>query len=116
MEITTSYYNENDAKRRWKHARKDHTPTEQSLIIAPDESLVAFVNRQITKKCIGTHYPATILVIEIYSAITSSVEFEELQRDIIIPRPNTFVAIYAAGVFPYSSDGPGGYFCWKVDQ
>jgi hypothetical protein len=52
----------------------------------------------------------------IYPAITTKVEFEELKNSIAIPSSIPFTAIYVAGDFGYGRDGPGGYFCWRVDE
>ena len=116
VEVATSYYNEEDAVMRWKHARKDRTaPTKWSKPLdEPDQRLIAGINQRIVEKCLGTHDVGTVLVIEIYPAITTSTEFEELKNTIVIPSSIPFAAIYVAGSFGCSRDGPGGYFCWKV--
>jgi hypothetical protein len=115
VEVATSYYNEKDAIMRWKYARKDPTaPTKSGILINPDQELIADINKRIAAKCLDKHDLGTVLVIEIYPAITTKVEFEELKESIAIPSSIPFTAIYVAGDFGYSRDGPGGYFCWKV--
>jgi hypothetical protein len=116
VEVATSYYNENDAIMRWKFARKDPTaPTKwESPLTNPDQALIADINKRIAKKCLGKHDLETVLVVEIYPAITTKAEFEELKNGIAIPSSIPFAAIYVAGTFPHGSDSPGGYFCWKV--
>jgi hypothetical protein len=127
VEATTSYYNEEDAIMRWKHARKDPTaPTRWSDARPqaakppwehrwePDQKLIAGINKRIAEKCLGKHDVGTVLVIQCFPSITTKVEFEELKDTIAIPSSIPFTAIYVAGSFPHSRDGPGGYFCWKV--
>jgi hypothetical protein len=116
VEVATSYYNENDAIMRWKVARKDPTAPKKwdSPQKNPDQALIADINKQIAKKCLGKHDLGTVLVIEIYPAITTKAEFEEWKNGIAIPSSIPFAAIYAAGSFPHGSDSPGGYFCWKL--
>jgi hypothetical protein len=116
VEVSTSYYHKEDAIMRWKHARRDPTaPTKWSKPLnEPDQRLIADINKRIDEKCLGKHDSGTVLVIEIYPAITTKVEFEELKDSIAIPNSIPFTAIYVAGDFPHSHDGPGGYFCWEV--
>ncbi len=116
VEVATSYYHTEDAIMRWKHARKDPTaPTKWSEPLnEPDQRLIADINKRIAEKCLGKHDLGIVLVIEIYPAITTKVEFEELKNSIAIPSSIPFTAIYVAGDFGYSRDGPGGYFCWRV--
>jgi hypothetical protein len=116
VEVGTSYYHTEDAIMRWKHARKDPAaPTKWSEPLKePDQKLIADINKRIAEKCLGKHDTGTVLVIEICPAITTKVEFEELKDTIVIPSPIPFTAIYVAGHFPHSRDGPGGYFCWRV--
>ena len=80
----------------------------------PDQRLITDINDRIAEKCLGTHDVGTVLVIEIYPAITTKTEFEELKSSIAIPNSIPFAGIYVAGSFPYGGDGPGDYFCWKV--
>ena len=116
VEVATSYYHEEDAIMRWKHARKDPTaPVKWSKPLdEPDQRLIVDINQRIVEKCLSTHDVRTALVIEIYPAITTKTEFEELKSRIAIPKSIPFAAIYVAGSFPHGGDGPGGYFCWKV--
>jgi hypothetical protein len=116
VEVATSYYHEQDAIIRWKHARKDPTAPEKwsKPLDEPDQRLITDINERIVKKCSGTHDVGTVLVIEIYPAITTKTEFEELKSSIAIPNSIPFATIYVAGSFPNRGDGPGGYFCWKV--
>jgi hypothetical protein len=116
VEVATSYYHEEDAIMRWKHARKDSTaPVKWSKPLdEPDQRLITGINKRIVEKCLGTHDVGTVLVIEIYPAITTKTEFKELKSSIAIPKSIPFAAIYVAGSFPHGGDGPGGYFCWKV--
>ena len=101
---------------RWKHARKDSTaPVKWSKPLdEPDQRLITGIYERIVEKCLGTHDVGTVLVIEIYPAITTKTEFEDLKSSIAIPKWIPFAAIYVAGSFPHGGDGPGGYFCWKV--
>jgi hypothetical protein len=116
VEVATSYYNENDAIMRWKFARKDPTaPTRWgSPQKNPDQALIANINERITRKCLGKHDLGTLLVVEIYPAITTRAEFEKLKAGIEIASSIPFAAIYVAGSFPGHGDSPGGYFCWKL--
>ena len=116
VEVATSYYHEEDAIMRWKHARKDPTaPVKWSKPLdEPDQRLIVDINQRIVEKCLGTHDVGTALVIEIYPAITTKTEFEELKSRIAIPKSIPFAAIYVAGSFPHGGDGPGCYFYWKV--
>jgi len=116
IEVATSYYHDEDAIMRWKHARKDRTaPTKWSKPLdEPDQRLITGINQRIVEKCLGTHDVGTVLVIEIYPAITTKTEFEELKSSIAIPSSTPFNAIYVAGNFPHGRDAAGGYFCWKV--
>jgi hypothetical protein len=116
IEVATSYYHEEDAIMRWKHARKDCTaPTKwPKPLDEPDQRLITGINQRIVEKCLGTHDVGTVLVIEIYPAITTKMEFEELKSSICIPTSVPFAAIYVAGSFPHGGDSLGGYFCWKV--
>jgi hypothetical protein len=118
IEIATSYYHKEDVIMRWKHARKDPTaPTEWSEPLEePDKKLIADINRRIAKKCLGKHESGTVLVIECYPALTSITDFEGLKETIEIPSSIPFTAIYVAGDFPHSRDGPGGYSCWRIDD
>lgn len=110
VEVATSYYHEEDAVMRWKEARKDPTaPMKWSKPLdEPDQRLITDINQRIVQKCLGTHDKGTVLVIEIYPAITTKTEFEELKSSIVIPNSIPFRAIYVAGSFP------SGYFCWKL--
>jgi hypothetical protein len=127
VEVATSYYNEEDAIMRWKHARKDPTapatwsdarpqaakpPWEHRS--EPDQKLIAGINKRIAEKCRGKHDVGTVLVIQCFPSITTKVEFEERKDRIAIPSSNPFTAIYVAGSFPGHRDSLGGYFCWKV--
>jgi hypothetical protein len=115
IEVATSYYHKEDAKMRWKRARKDPTaPTKTGILDNPDQRLITDINQRIVAKCLGTHDIGTVLVIEIYPAITTKTEFEELKSSIEIPSSIPFGAIYVAGSFPHGRDAQGGYFCWKV--
>jgi hypothetical protein len=78
IEVATSYYHEEDAIMRWKHARKDSTaPIKWSKPLEePDQRLITDINQRIVEKCLGTHDVGTVLVIEIYPAITTKTEFE----------------------------------------
>jgi len=116
VEVATSYYHNEDAIMRWKHARKDRTaPMKWSKPVdEPDQRLITSINQRIVEKCLGTHDEGTVLVIEIYPAITTKTEFEELKSSIAIPNSVPFAAIYIAGRFPNGGDGPSGYSCWKV--
>jgi hypothetical protein len=116
IEVATSYYHEEDAIMRWKHARKDSTaPMKWSKPLEePDQRLITDINQRIVEKCLGTHDVGTVLVIEVYPAITTKTEFEKLKSSIAIPNSVPFAAIYVAGSFPHGGDGPSGYFCWKV--
>jgi len=80
----------------------------------PDQRLIIDINQRIVEKCLGAYDVGTVLVIEIYPAITTKIEFEELKSSIAIPNSIPFAVIYVAGSFPHGADGPGGYFCWKV--
>ena len=80
----------------------------------PDQRLIIDINQRIVEKCLGTHDVGTVLVIEIYPAITTKAEFEELKSSIATPSLTPFAAIYVAGSFGHSRDGAGGYSCWKV--
>ena len=116
VEVATSYYHEEDAIMLWKHARKDRTaPVKWSKPLdEPDRRLITDINDRIVEKCVGTHDVGTVLVIEIFPAITTKSEFEELKSRIAISNSIPFAGIYVAGSFPHGGDGPGGYFCWKV--
>ena len=116
VEVATSYYHQEDAIMRWKHARNDRTaPMRWSKPLdEPDQRLITDINQRIVEKCLGTHDMGTVLVIEIYPAITTKTEFEELKSSIAIPSSIPFGAIYVAGNFPHGRDAWGGYFCWKV--
>src|SRR5690348_11677459 len=52
IEVTTSYYNEEDATDRWEHARRDPAvPTESKIFfVEPDRALIADINQRIVKK------------------------------------------------------------------
>ena len=80
----------------------------------PDQRLIIDINQRIVEKCLGTHDVGTVLVIEIYPAITTKADFEELKSSIEIPKSIPFAAIYIAGRFPHGDDGSSGYSCWKV--
>ncbi|SRR6266487_3703794 len=114
VEIATSYYDAKDAIARWEYARKDPTAPAKWPLTNPDQTLIADINNRIAEKCLATYDLRTVLVIGIYPAITTKAEFEELKNSIAIPSSIPFTAIYVAGVFPHSSDGQGGYFCWRV--
>jgi hypothetical protein len=87
VEVATSYYNESDAIMRWKFARKDPTaPTKwESPLTNPDQALIADINKRIAKKCLGKHDLETVLVVEIYPAITTKAKFEELKTALRFP-------------------------------
>jgi len=116
VEIAKSYYHEEDAIGLWKHARKDRTaPVKWSEPLdEPDQRLIIDINQRIVEKCSGAYDVGTVLVIEIYPAITTKIEFEELKSSIAIPNSIPVGVIYVAGIFPHGADGAGGYFCWKV--
>jgi hypothetical protein len=116
VEVATSYYHKEDAIMRWKHARKDRTaPMKWSKPLdEPDQRLITGINQRIVEKCLGTHDVGTVLIIEVYPAITTKAEFEELKSSIATPSSTPFAAIYVAGRFGHSRDGAGGYSCWKV--
>lgn len=114
VEITTSYYDSNDATMRWKNARNDHTAASRWSGMNPDQTLVADISNQIRQKCIGTQDAGTILVVGIYSALTTKRDFEELKVNIDVPDSVPFTQIYAGGHFPTSSDSPGGLFYFKL--
>jgi hypothetical protein len=64
----------------------------------------------------GHLFGGRYILTEIYPAITTKVEFEELKNSIAIQSSIPFTAIYVAGDFGYGRDGPGVYFCWRVDE
>jgi hypothetical protein len=106
VEVATSYYHDEDAIMRWKHARKDRTAPMKwgKPLDEPDQRLITGINQRIVKKCLGTHDVGTVLVAEIYPAITTKTEFEELKSSIAIPSSTPFSAIYVAGNFPHGRD------------
>jgi hypothetical protein len=116
VEVATSYYHEEDAIMLWKHARKDpEAPNKWSKPLdEPDQRLINDISQRIADKCSGTHDEGTVLIIEIYPAITTRTEFEELKGSIAIPSSIPFGAIHVAGSFPHGRESAGGYFCWKV--
>jgi len=114
VEVTTAYYDSAAATMRWKAARRDPSASDHWSGENPDQSLVTNVTEQISKKCVGTHDPGTILVIGLYSALTTRIDFEKLKHEINIPQTVPFSQIYAGGNFPFSSDSPGGYFYFKL--
>ena len=116
IEITTAYYDQKDASMLWGLARKDRTgPVKRSKPLdEPDQRLIASISKRIEEKCLGTHEAGTVLVIDIYPAITRKDEFETLRHKIAIPGAIPFVAIYVTGWFPSGGAGRGRYSCWKV--
>ena len=116
VEVTTSYYNEEDATMLWKHARRDPAaPTKwKKPLDEPDQRLIAGINKRIAEKSSGAHDAGTVLVIEVYAGITTKSDFERVKSGIAVARAIPFAAIYVTGTFGSSRDGPAGYFCWKV--
>src|SRR5438874_754255 len=55
VEVAKSYYHEDDAIMRWKHARKDRTaPAKWSKPLdEPDQRLITDINQRIGRKCLG---------------------------------------------------------------
>ena len=116
IEITTAYYDQEDASMLWRLAREDRTtPVKRSKPFdEPDQRLIGDINKRIIAKCLGAHEAGTVLVIDVYPAITRTDEFETLRHKIAIPGAIPFGAIYVTGWFPSGGDGRGGYSCWKV--
>lgn len=118
LEITTAYYDQEDASALWRLARKDPAvPVKRAQPLdKPDRKLIASITKRIAEKCFGTHDAGTILVIDVYPAITRKGEFEALKHEITIPKKIPFAAIYVTGWFPSDGDGWGVYSCWKVSD
>jgi hypothetical protein len=116
VEVTMSYYNENDAIFRFKIARKDPTAPTRSVSFRTNEHqvLIANINKRIAEKCLSKHDPETVLVVGFFPEITTKAVFEAWKNGIVIPKSTPFAAIYVAGTFAGDSYSPGGYFCWKV--
>jgi hypothetical protein len=116
VEITTAYYDQEDASILWRLARGDGKvpPNRSKPLDAPDERLVADVNRRIREKCLGTHEAGTVFVIDVYPSITRKDEFEELKHTIVTPEAIPFAGIYVTGWFPSRGEWQGSYCCWRV--
>src|SRR4030095_433 len=60
VEVATSYYDEEDAKMRWGHARALlEAPTNSGIVHEEGQRLIADINQRIIKKCRGRHEPTT---------------------------------------------------------
>jgi len=114
IEVTTAYYGSEDAKMRWKTARRDPSASDRWSGLNPEQSLVANVTDQISKKCVGKHDPGTVLVVGLYPALTTRNDFEKLKSEISIPQTVPFAQIYAGGNFPSGSGSAGGYFYFRL--
>lgn len=114
LEITTAYYDSTDARMRWGHARNDPRAPNEWSGVNPDQLLMADVGEILKKKCLGTHENGTVLVVQVYPAITTISDVDHRVKSIPIPTIVPFSEIYLTGDFPTSSTSPGGYYCWKL--
>jgi len=113
VEITTEYYDQNDARQNWQNVRNNSATGGWSGVDF-DQSLVKRIIKRIEKKCEKTYDQGTILVIGIYPRLTTNKEFHSMLNTICLPTKIPFSGIYVGGKFPFSLDTMGGYFYWQL--
>jgi hypothetical protein len=114
LEVTTGYYDEDNAKMLWENARGRPSAPKIWIGKEPDQSLINHINIGLTNKC-AKKYPADCtLVMNIYPDITTTEELEALINQIRVPTDHPFKEIYLTGMFLTSSNNTGGYQCWKL--
>ena len=113
VEITTEYYDQDDARLNWQNVRNNST-TKRWSGVDFDQSLVRRIIKRIEKKCKGTYDPGTVLMIGIYPRLTTNKDFQSMLNTIRIPDEIPFTGIYVGGRFPSSTDTMGGYFYWQL--
>jgi hypothetical protein len=115
LEITSSYYDENNAAMLWQNARGVRGAADLWMGKEPDQTLIKHINRMIAKKCSKPYPERCLLIVQIYPDLTDADEMNAMRDQIEIPERHPFAEIYVGGLFPSSSSGsPGGYYYAKV--
>jgi len=114
LEVTSSYYDNNDAKLLWQNFRQlPHAPKGWGGKNM-DEALLLDVTRRIEKKCQNNYGKNCMLVVYIHPQMTEKEEVDELIHTVSVPASNPFKYIFLTGHFPMSTRSWGGYQCWKI--
>src|SRR5262245_5335613 len=103
IEIAGSYYDEDNARMLWQHARNVPGAPGMWRGVRPDAQLIKAANAILAKKASKPYPPGCILVVNLYPDITSAEEFEAILADIKVPAQHPFRGIYVTGLFPESS-------------
>lgn len=118
VEVTTIYYDNNDAKITWDIVRGNSSRGTYGLV-NPDEALLTFTNEGIEKKCKDfatgiKHNMPCFLVCHGSPPLTDAADINrKVLPGIRIPQSVLFAEIWLALVLP-DSGSPGGYRIWRV--
>ena len=126
VEVTSAYYDGDDARVQWGNARGDEdAPKEWSnhdgaVLKNPDPEgqLIRNLNAKLADKCSKRYRQPCLLVIYVSPGITTGKEFDELAKGIVVPKKHAFEGIYVAGDFGTAGapDSPEGYWVWRLDR
>jgi hypothetical protein len=115
LEITSSYYDEDNAAMLWQNARGVPSAADMWIGKSPDQTLIDHINGLLVKKCSKQYPEHCLLIVHIYPDPTDSNEMNVLIDQVKIPERHPFAEIYLAGLFPSSSSGSAsGYYCGKL--
>lgn len=95
FEVTSEYYNEHDARRKWgpRRGRKAAQPRFEKL------QLEERLSQILVKKCQKDYPPNTVLLMYVEANLHCSCEVKRLQNGIVVPGKNPFAGIYLVGHF-----------------
>ena len=112
LEITVAYYDAAHAKMLWKNARSLPDAPGSWSTWSPDGKLADSISLMLAKKSAKHLPPGCVLVVALYPDLISAKEFSKIVPVIKVPSGHGFAGIYVGGLFPASSDGSPGGFCW----
>jgi hypothetical protein len=112
LEITVAYYDPAHATMLWKNARSLPDAPGSWSTWSPDAKLAQSISLMLAKKA-AKHLPqGCVIVVALYPDLISATEFSEIVQAIKVPSGHGFAGIYVGGLFPASSDGSQGGYCW----
>ena len=119
VEVATAYYDEGDAKTRWRPARGHDGGVWAG--VDPDENLAAFTGRVLADKCAKSYSfsPPCILVIDARPPLTDE---RDIKRTVLpairVPTAVPYAEIYLGVALPISLGKPsaheGQYRIWRL--
>ena len=115
LEVTSAWYDSNDAKFWWQNLRGDPEAQTSWSGSEMDAALINDISTRIAGKCQNRYGALCILIVYVHPALTSKAEMDSLVAEILIPDPQPFAEIFLSGHFYMgSSTTNGAYSVWKL--